>query len=189
MANSFILLVVTKDSSKAKYTSSIGRAFVKNEKSKILQYASVIAWVFDFRKFITITDVSLQAMCIACATIASLCSEDGFIHERRTKYLVPWMWSRFRAFFCLISPIFLPSLANRRKRQFVERKTQKCRALACLAIAITDTFCAEFDGLIFQFPLLHPIYHYSRYALDIVIFCMSFWSFDFDFCQSYHNTR
>ena len=58
-----------------------------------IQYVSVIAWVFDFRKFITtcITDVSLQAMYIACAPIASLCSEDGFIHERRTKYLVPWI--------------------------------------------------------------------------------------------------
>ena len=53
----------------------------------------VIAWVFDFRKFITITDVSLQAMYIACAPIASLCSQDGFIHERHTKYLVPWMKS------------------------------------------------------------------------------------------------
>ena len=41
-------------------------------------------------------------------------------------------------------------------------------------LTITDIFCAEFDGLIFQFPLLYPIYHYSRYALDIVIFCMSF---------------
>ena len=56
-----------------------------------VQYVSVIAWVFDFRKFITITDVSLQAMYIACAPIASLCSQDGLIHERRTKYLVPWM--------------------------------------------------------------------------------------------------
>ena len=26
----------------------------------VVQYVSVIAWVFDFRKFITITDVSLQ---------------------------------------------------------------------------------------------------------------------------------
>ena len=71
----------------------------------------------------------------------------------------------------------------------LRRKTQKCRALACLAIIISDIFCAEFDGLIFQFPLLYPIYHYSRYALDIVVFWMSFWGFDFDFCQSYHNTR
>ena len=57
----------------------------------IVQYVSVIAWVFDFRKFITITDVSLKVMYIACTPIASLCSEDGFIHERHTKYLVPWM--------------------------------------------------------------------------------------------------
>ena len=87
------------------------------------------------------------------------------------------------------SPIFLSSLAIRRKRKIVERKAQKCRALACLAITISDTFCAEFDGLIFQFLLLYPIYHYSRYALDIVIFWLSFWGFDFDFCQSYHNIR
>ena len=52
----------------------------------------------------------------------------------------------------------------------MERKTQKFRALACIAIVITHLFCAEFDGLIFRFPLLYPIYHYSRYALDIVIF-------------------
>ena len=55
------------------------------------------------------------------------------------------------------------------EKKIVGRKTQKCRALACLAIIISDIFCAEFDGLIFQFPLLYPMYHYSRYALDIVI--------------------
>ena len=55
-----------------------------------VQYVSVIAWVFDFRKFITITDVSLQAMYIACAPIASICSQHGLTHERYTKYLVPW---------------------------------------------------------------------------------------------------
>ena len=54
---------------------------------------------------------------------------------------------------------------------------------------VSDTFWAEFDGLIFHSPLLYPIYHYSRYALDRAIFWMSFWGFDFDFCQSYHNTR
>ena len=53
-------------------------------------YVFVIAWVFDFRKFITITDVSLQAMYIACAPIASICSQHGFTHERLTKYLIPW---------------------------------------------------------------------------------------------------
>ena len=66
-----------------------GKSFFRTRKP--VQYVFVIAWVFDFRKFITITDVSLQAMYIACAPIASLCSQDGLIHERRTKYLVPWM--------------------------------------------------------------------------------------------------
>ena len=47
-----------------------------------IQYVSVIAWVFDFRKFITITDVSLQAICIACTPIASFCSQHGPTHER-----------------------------------------------------------------------------------------------------------
>ena len=60
-----------------------------------VQYVSVIAWVFDFRKFIIITDVSLQAMYIlvACAPIASIqCSQHGLTHERLTKYLglIPW---------------------------------------------------------------------------------------------------
>ena len=55
-------------------------------KSNSIQYVSVTAWVFDFRKFIILTDVSLQAMYIACAPISSLCSQDGFIHERYTKY-------------------------------------------------------------------------------------------------------
>ena len=55
-----------------------------------IQYVSVIAWVFDFRKFIIITDVSLQAMYIACAPIASICSKHGLTHERLTKYLIPW---------------------------------------------------------------------------------------------------
>ena len=96
--------------------------------------------------------------------------------------------SSFGAYFSSNSPIILPSLANRRKRKFIESTTQKCRALACLAIVISDIFCAEFDGLIFQFPFLYLIYHDSRYALDIVIFWMSFWGFDFDFCQSYYNT-
>ena len=32
----------------------------------------LIVWVFDFRKFITITDVSLQAMYISCALIVIL---------------------------------------------------------------------------------------------------------------------
>ena len=119
-----------------------------------LQCVSAIAWVFDSRKFITITDVSLQGMHLACAPIVSLCSQDGFIDERYTNYLIPWVKSSFQAFFSLNSPIFLPSLANLQKRKFVERKTQKCRALACLAIVITDTFCAEPNVLIFQFPLL-----------------------------------
>ena len=135
-----------------------------------IQYVSVIAWVFDFRKFITITDVSLQAMYIACAPITSICSQHGLTHERLANTFFHRVQSSFRAFFLSNSPIFLPSLANQRKRKFVERKTQKCRALACLAIVISDIFCAEFDGLIFHFPLLYPIYHYSRYALDIVIF-------------------
>ena len=39
---------------------------------------------------------------------------------------------------------------------------------------ITDIYCAEFDGSIFQFPLLYPIYRYSRYALEIVIFVCLF---------------
>ena len=60
------------------------------ESSHTVQYVSVIAWVFDFRKFITITDVSLQAMHIACAPIASICSQHGLTHERYTKYLIPW---------------------------------------------------------------------------------------------------
>ena len=51
---------------------------------------TVIAWVFDFRKFITISDVSLQAMYIACAPIVSLCSQHGLTHERYTKYQIPW---------------------------------------------------------------------------------------------------
>ena len=42
-----------------------------------IQYVSVIAWVFDFRKFITITDVSLQPMYIACAPIMSICERAG----------------------------------------------------------------------------------------------------------------
>ena len=53
----------------------------------VIQYVSVIAWVFDFRKFITITDVSLQAMHIACAPIPSFCSQLGITHERLTKYI------------------------------------------------------------------------------------------------------
>ena len=56
----------------------------------VVQYISVIAWVFDFRKFITITDVSLQAMYIACVPFASICSQHGLAHERYTKYLIPW---------------------------------------------------------------------------------------------------
>ena len=48
--------------------------------------------------------------------------------------------------------------------------------------ATSDLVCAEFDGLIFQFPLLYPKYHCSRYAPDIVIFWMS-WGFDFDCCE------
>ena len=36
--------------------------------------------------------------------------------------------------------------------------------------------------------LLYTIYHYSRYALDITILNV-FRGFDFDFCQSYLNTR
>ena len=55
-----------------------------------IQHVSVIAWVFDFRKFITITDVSLQAMRIACAPIPSFHSQHGITHERLTKYLSPW---------------------------------------------------------------------------------------------------
>ena len=147
-----------------------------------------MAWVFDFRKFITLADVSLQPMYIACAPIVSICSQHGLTHQRYSKYLIPWGAECFSSILSN-SPIFLPFLANRRKRKFVERKTEKCWALACLAIAISDILCAEFDGLIFQFPLLYPIYHYSQYALDIVIFWMSFCGIDFDFCQSYHNTR
>ena len=55
----------------------------------VVQYVSVIAWVFEFRKFITITDVSLQAMYIPCAPIASIWSQHVLTHERYTKYLVP----------------------------------------------------------------------------------------------------
>ena len=55
-----------------------------------VQYVSVIAWVFDFRKIITITDVSLQAMCLACAPITSLCSQHRLTNERYTKYLIQW---------------------------------------------------------------------------------------------------
>ena len=57
---------------------------------KVVQYVSLIAWVFDFRKFITITDVSLQAMHIACSPIPRFCSQHGITHERLTKYLFPW---------------------------------------------------------------------------------------------------
>ena len=168
----------------------MGKVFFSEPRQSGIQYVSVIAWVFDFGKFITITDVSLQAMHIACAPIPSFCSQHGITHERLTKYLFPWGVEWSSSIFLSNSPIFLPSFqANRRKRKFVERTTQKCQALAWLAITISDIFCAEFDGLIFHFPLLYPIYHYSRYAPDIVIFWMSFWGFDFDFCQSYHNTR
>ena len=55
----------------------------------LVQYVSVIAWVFDFRKFITITDVSLQPMYIACAPIASICSQHGLSHQTYTKYVIP----------------------------------------------------------------------------------------------------
>ena len=62
-----------------------------------------------------------------------LCSQHGITHKRLTKYLFPWgvQWSS--SILLSNSPIFLPSLANRRKRKFVERKTQKYQALACLA--------------------------------------------------------
>ena len=66
-----------------------------------LQYVSVIAWVFDFQKFIAITDVSLQAMYIACAPIASICSQHGLTHERLTKYLIPWGVEQFSIIFSL----------------------------------------------------------------------------------------
>ena len=56
----------------------------------LVQYVSVIAWVFDFQKFITITDVSLQPMNIACAPIVSICSQHGLSHQRYTKYLIPF---------------------------------------------------------------------------------------------------
>ena len=56
----------------------------------VVQYVSVITWVFDFRKFITITDVSLQAIYIACAPSASLCSKHWLSHKRCTKYPIPW---------------------------------------------------------------------------------------------------
>ena len=59
--------------------------FFKNSfRKRKIQYVSVIAWVFDFGKFITTTDVSLQAMYIACAQITSLCSQYGFIHESKS---------------------------------------------------------------------------------------------------------
>ena len=71
-----------------------------------IQYVSVIAWVFDFRKFITITDVSLQAICIACTPIASFCSQHGPTHERCTKYRIPqgvrWFPSLFHLSFFLL---------------------------------------------------------------------------------------
>ena len=52
-----------------------------------VQYVSVIAWVFDFRKFIAITDVSVQAMCIACVPIAGICSQHGLTHESIQVYV------------------------------------------------------------------------------------------------------
>ena len=63
---------------------------------KLLQYVSVIAWVFDFRKFITITDVSLQAICTACTPIASFCSQHGPTHERYTKLIPKTIGNRKR---------------------------------------------------------------------------------------------
>ena len=64
-----------------------------SESTFIIQYISVIAWVFDFRKFITITDVSLQPMYIACSPIVSIrshtTSQHGLSHQRYTKYLIP----------------------------------------------------------------------------------------------------
>ena len=131
-------------------------------------------------------------MYIARAPIASLCSKDGSIHDRYTKYhdrytkyLVLWVESTFRAFFSLNSSIFLPSLANRQK--ICREENSEMPSTGLLSYRYNWYFCAEFDGLIFQSQLLYPIYHSSRYALDIVIFCMSFWDFDFDLCQSYHN--
>ena len=56
----------------------------------------------------------------------------------------------FEHLFSLNSSIFLPSLANRRKSKFVERKNiinQNFGALACSAIVITDNFCAEFNKI------------------------------------------
>ena len=44
-------------------------------------------------------------------------------------------------------------------------ETQKFRALACLAIVISDISCAEFDGLIFQFPLLYSHFRLVRTRL------------------------
>ena len=40
------------------------------------------------------------------------------------------------------------------EKKCVWRKPQKCRALACLAIIISDIFCAEFDDLIFSSPIV-----------------------------------
>ena len=77
---------------------------------------------------------------VACTPILSLCSQHGFTHEKIQNTEFHWCRAVFEHFFSLNSPIFLPSLADGRKRKFVERKTQKCRALACFAIAIADIF-------------------------------------------------
>ena len=57
---------------------------------------------------------------------------------------------------------FVPFLANKfytKENLWKEIKPQKMKhRLALLSLELT--FCAEFDGLTFQFPMLYPIYHY-----------------------------
>ena len=90
-----------------------------------------------------------------------------FVTLQYTKYSIPLGLECFSSIFSLQFTDISSFFGQPTKKKCLRRKTQKCRALACLAIIISDIFCAEFDGLIFQFPLLYPIYHYSRYALDI----------------------
>ena len=105
-----------------------GKIFAAKCRQKHVQYVSVIAWVFDFRKFITITDVSLQPMYIACSPIVSICSQHGLSHQTYTKYLIPLGLECFSSIFVLSnSPIFLPSLTNRRKKMFAEENSEMSR--------------------------------------------------------------
>ena len=108
----------------------------------------------DFWKFITITNVSLHAMHIACTPIANPCSQHRLTHEKIQNTEFHGCRAVFEHFFSLNLPIFLPSLANWWKGKFVERKTQKCRAPTCLAIAIADIFLCKIWWFDFSIPIV-----------------------------------